>query len=338
MAKILVLGGGLCGCTAALELAAHGHKVFIIEKSSAIGGKVRWFGCKATQSCNKCGLCITKDLWEQVENHANIEIRYESQLMDLTGQKGNYRAVVKKVNCSEVIDELEAVFVCVGFDQKGESSGNIEFEGSESIISGYQLEKQLANRQMQGLFENPPVSAAFIQCFGSRDLKEKAGYCSRVCCGYSTRMAKVLREYYPDMKIVFFYMDLQQVEDGNYLETLKRKNIEFIRSKPVKIKRGKPASVLYEKPGDDGIVEEAFDLIVLTEGIHPPSDAAQLAEICGLGLNENGFLKQIANNPVNGIYLAGCASGPKKIVETYTEALTCARELCAILPQQPSNI
>lgn len=330
MARILILGGGLSGCTAALECAEHNHQVILVEKATAIGGKIRWFGCKASPSCNKCGLCITKDLWAQVENHANIEIRTHSQLMDLTGEKGNYQAVIKGEKSIDVVEGLSAILVCVGFDQKGEASGNMEFDRSDTVISGYQLEKQLANRQKQGVFENPPQRIAFIQCFGSRDRKEKAAFCSRVCCGYSTRIAQVLRDSYPDMKIVFFYMDLQQVEDGDYFEKLKNKNIEFIRSKPVKIKSGTPASVLYEQP-DGGLVEEGFDLIVLSEGIHPPKDAAQLAEICGLGFDENGFLKQIAGAGSKGIFLAGCASGPKKIVESYTEALTSARELCGNL-------
>jgi len=332
MNQILVIGGGLAGCSAALELANNGFDVVLLEKSDCIGGKVRYYGCKATSRCNNCGLCLVGDLWDQVENHQKIRIITGAQLNDLLGSKGSYRAVIRSGDRVEILPGIASIIVSIGFKEfSALSSGSLEYEAAGGVISGYSLEKLISARNKAGLLPEPVSRVAFIQCFGSRDIQEKAIYCSRVCCGYSTRAARVLKQYYPNVKITFFYMDQQWVEEGNYFDALKSEGIEFIRCRPVKIKPGKPGKVVYEKPGTDGIAEEEFDLIVLSEGIHPAQDSEKIAELCMLSVDEHGFLKYTKAGKLTGIYLAGCASGPKRIEEARAEALTAARQLMADL-------
>jgi heterodisulfide reductase subunit A len=328
MSHVLIIGGGLAGCTAALELAGKNINVTVIEKSCRIGGKVREYGCKATNSCTNCGLCLVGGLWENVENNQKIKIITNSYLIDILGNKGDFKAVINNKGNIEMLHKITSIIVSIGFNEFSSlSSGWLEFDTSSSIISGSQMEKLLSQRTKDSLFPEEPKSITFIQCVGSRDVQEKAMYCSRVCCGYSTRSARVIREYYPESKIVFFYMDLQKVEEGEYFSTLRSEGIEFVRCRPVKIKQGTPAKVLFEQPGVTGLKEKEFDLVVLSEGIHPPVDAEKLAEICLLKVGRDGFLRYVNDGKSTGIYLAGCASGPKRIEEVYTEALTVAREI-----------
>lgn len=330
MGSVLVIGGGLAGCTAAIELAENNREVIIVEKSAAIGGAVRYYGCLATDRCNHCGLCLVGELWKRVEEHENITILNNSQIKDILGTKGNYNAVLKSEKGIERVCDIAAIIVSIGFDQvDAKLTGSFESGDFNNVITGKQLEQLCANRSRDGLFKQAPQNIAFIQCYGSRDIKQKAVYCSRVCCNYSTKVAKVLKSYYPKVRIVFFYMDLQQVEKGEYFESLSKLGIEFIRCRPVRFKANSPGTVIYERPGFKGIVEEKFDFIVLSEGIHPASDADRIAEICNLGLDRAGFLKYIASGDTTGIYIAGCASGPKKIEETYADALQTAREIVA---------
>jgi heterodisulfide reductase subunit A len=229
----------------------------------------------------------------------------------------------------DIISGLNNIVVAAGFDEfTTRSAGSLEYEASEHIITGNDLEQLLANRGKNEIFSHPPFSVGFIQCFGSRDIKEKAAYCSRVCCGYSIRAAKVLREYYPDIKITFFYMDFQEVEGQEYFDDLLKDNIEFVRCRPVSIKAGKPNVIVYEHPEEHRLVERSMDLLILSEGIYPSDDFEDLAEICMLGLNENGFMKYVKDPMHSGIYLAGCAAGPKRIEEVYAESLQVAREIC----------
>ena len=323
---ILIIGGGLAGCTAALELANSGQEVTILEKCERIGGKVRDYGCKATNRCNNCGLCIVRDLWNQVESHESISIITGTRLIDVRGSKGNFSVIFKNGKNVRILNGIGDIIVSTGFEEfSAVSSGSLELSIEDGIISGRRMEELFSGRTESRVFAESPKSIAFIQCFGSRDVHEKAGYCSRVCCGYSTRMARVLRQIYPEVEIVFYYMDLQRVEAGEYFNCLNSEGIGFVRCRPVKIKPGKPNRIQYEQPGAGSVTEKEFDIIILSEGIHPAKDTELLAELCMLKVDGNGFLKYVKDGELTGIHLAGCVSGPWKIEEVHSESLAVAR-------------
>jgi heterodisulfide reductase subunit A len=332
MAHIVIIGGGVSGCAAARELAERGQRVTILEKSARIGGNAREYGCKASASCNNCGVCLTGDLWDAVENNASIELLTETSLVDVSGSKGDFCVVYDGPQGRDSLPGVAAVIVAVGFERAtGESFASLEFMESGSVISGFELEKRMLGRTREGVMPESISSIAFLQCFGSRDVQEKAFYCSKVCCAYSTRSAKALKYINPDIRITFFHMDLQFVNQAKYYDELRREGIEFIKTRPIKIRSGKSAAVVYEDPETGVVTEREFDLVVLSEGIHPPRDAEKLAELCMLGIDDKGFLRCVRDGDKTGIYLAGCASGPKRIEESYSEGVATADRLLADL-------
>jgi heterodisulfide reductase subunit A len=74
MKRFLVVGAGVTGFAAALELARQGHGVTILESSPAIGGKVLSYCCKATDSCSRCGVCVAHDGIAEALRHPRISI------------------------------------------------------------------------------------------------------------------------------------------------------------------------------------------------------------------------------------------------------------------------
>ncbi|MCL2162813.1 MAG: FAD-dependent oxidoreductase [Oscillospiraceae bacterium] len=343
MLNMIVMGGGIAGCTAAFELAQNGVKVTIIEKTSRIGGKVKDYGCMATDKCNNCGTCLVGGLWEKVEKNPYIDILYNSKVVDVTGEAGDFSVVAATPEGFRYINGIASIVVATGFEESPAPGGHLQIgSGAQGIIRGLQLESICKGRSKSAIFEKAPRSVAFIQCAGSRDKKEGALYCSKVCCGYSTRAAMVIRQTYPDCEIVFFYMELQSVSSGDYFAQLKDKNIEFVKCRPLKVKAGAPAKVVYETPDGGELVEREFDLVVLSEGIHPTKDADRLAEICGLAQDSFGFLSSIGagdggdggNGGVggSGVYVAGCARQPCTIADTYSDAVAVARQALFALP------
>ena len=331
MNHVLVVGGGVAGCTIAKELSENGIHVTIVEAADEIGGKVRSYGCKATEVCNNCGVCLVAGLWNKVSDNANIEILKKTRIIDLMGEKGNYTAAVKNGVNIKYIEGLSNIVVATGFRPGSLGSFNsfVELYGTDRIITGSDLERLFKERTVSQLFSKPPSSVAFIQCYGSRDTKEKSMYCSRVCCSYSTRAAKVIRTYYPECEVVFYYMELQMVNEGNYYQELKDLGLEFIKCRPVHID-GTSGVVEYDDPDSGKREARTFDLIVLSDGIHPNTDADRIAEVCGLCQDETGFLKYTTGLPetkVSGIFIAGCAGGPKKIEDSYSEAISISREI-----------
>ena len=326
MSHVLVIGGGLSGCTIASELASHGVKVTVAERACGVGGKVRGFGCKATDKCNNCGVCLVSGLWEKVEKNPYVDILTNSNLVDLTGNANDFSAVLKTPEGLKYISGISSVVVATGYEEVSAPGGHLQIEGKQGIIRGLELEAIFKGRNKSALFEKPPKSVAFIQCVGSRDKKEDSMYCSRVCCSYSTRAAKVIREYYPECGITFFYMELQAVSCGDYFSQLREKGIEFIKCRPLKITGGQPVIVEYEETESGRAATGEFSLVILSEGIHPPKDADITAELCRLGQDKNGFLKTMEA----GVFVSGCAKMPGKIEETYSDSLAVAREILAL--------
>ena len=322
MSRILVIGGGLSGCTVAYRLACSNIDVTLVEKSNTIGGRVRSYGCKAVEKCQNCGVCLTGGLWDIVSKHPKIQIITNAEVKDITGGPGAFSVVVATDLTKRHIDSINAIVVSTGFESlSGGISSHLQVEGTTGLITGTQLEELLLRRTLTGLFDSIPRSIAFIQCPGSRDNKEGGFYCSRVCCSYSTRAAKVFRHYYPECEIVFFYMELQNVESGNYYSGLRESGIEFIKCRPSKISGGSPVTIEYDKPGV-GITSKEFDLVVLSDGIHAGVDNDRLADICRLGQDKDGFLRSVGAD--SGVYVAGCTRAPMKIDEAYADSVAVA--------------
>jgi len=355
---VLVIGAGVSGCTVACTLAGQGVEITLVEKSQTIGGRVRSYGCKAVERCQNCGVCLTGSLWDKVLNHQGISILTDAVVEDITGTPGDFRVRisegvsdrvsdgasdgVSKSASSQTLEDIDAIVVSTGFDSQSSGlSAHLHIEDVAGLITGTELEELMLRRTRTKLFESipgfktAPNSIAFIQCLGSRDENEGGLYCSRVCCSYSTRAAKVIRSYYPECEIVFFYMELQSVEAGNYFAGLQELDMEFIKCRPLKISSGTPITIEYDDP-TSGITSREFDLVVLSDGIHAGVDNGRLAEVCRLGQDKDGFLRAVGTD--SGIYVTGCARAPMKIDEAYADALTVSGEILASLSITESGV
>jgi len=332
MSFVLVAGGGLAGSVIAKELAENGRSVTIIETDKVVGGKVRDYGCKATDECNNCGVCLTGGLWEAVEKSQAINVISNAKLVDLGGTKGDFTAAIKTASGIQNITGISEVVVATGFKKTADHGlvGSLEIENTDNVLLGSKLENVLKDRTEASIFDKEPKSVAFVQCVGSRDCKDNALYCSKVCCAYTTRAAKVIKHYYPEAEITFFYMEMQTVESGNYFDSIKESGFKFVKCRPIKITGGEKPEVTYDNPKSGKVENQSFDLIVLADGIRANDDAARIAELCGFNQTSAGFLQYVDSascGKQTGIYLAGCVKGPSKIEEAYNDSIAVAREI-----------
>jgi len=333
MKNVLIIGGGLAGCTAARTLSGFDIPSVILESSPSLGGMVRQFGCKSDSSCSQCGVCAAGNLWDEVERDENITILLDSSLIDLRKEACGFSAYIK--SGSDFIEKsFSDIVLANGFlDYASNAKTALDMDRSESILTGMDLERALYRRTASELFAEPPKKVAYVLCFGSRSVKEKANYCSRVCCGYSTRSAKVIRHYYPECEITFFYMDMQTTNAlSAFMQDMNEPGIRFIRCRPARITvNGNDPEIIYE---DSGVLaRETFDKVILCGGIHPNSDNVTLSDLTGLRVDENGFLEYVKPPEKTHVYLAGCVSGPKSIRETVAEARDVGLRIAQISEQ-----
>ncbi len=90
----MVIGGGIAGMQASLDLAEQGFKVYLVEKDTAIGGKMAQLD--KTFPTNDCAMCIISPKLVETERHPNIEILTNSEVIDIAGQAGDFRAQIRQ--------------------------------------------------------------------------------------------------------------------------------------------------------------------------------------------------------------------------------------------------
>jgi heterodisulfide reductase subunit A len=171
----------------------------------------------------------------------------------------------------------------------------------------------------------PAERIAFIQCVGSRDAKSGHPWCSKICCGSSLRMARLIQSRQQDAQITFFYIDVQTFgKDFPSVYEAARADFTMIRAIPADI-YGTDADALkliYFDPQTRSSAEALFDVVILSVGLLPAAGNAALADAAGFALTESGFMPAGGGRggmPA-GMFAAGAAAGPMSIPESVGSA------------------
>jgi heterodisulfide reductase subunit A len=108
---VLVVGGGVSGIQAALDLADSGFFVYILEKTPAIGGAMAQLD--KTFPTTDCSMCILAPYLVTAGRHPNIELITYAELESLSGGPGHFKARVKKRARSIISDRCTGCRACV---------------------------------------------------------------------------------------------------------------------------------------------------------------------------------------------------------------------------------
>jgi len=186
-----------------------------------------------------------------------------------------------------------------------------------------------------------PKKLAWIQCVGSRRVTEgENSYCSGVCCTYTQKQVILTKDHDTEAQCTIFHNDIRSF--GKDFERFFQRaeqlpGVEFIRSY-VSIVGEQPDSknvVVRYATNDDGVKEEAFDMVVLSVGLNPPTDHAALAKTFGIDLNSHGFNQTNHENPMKtnqpGIFVSGAFQGPTDIPESVFTASAAGAQCGALL-------
>ncbi len=181
-----------------------------------------------------------------------------------------------------------------------------------------------------------PEKIAWIQCVGSRGLQKNAmPYCSSACCMFALKEATVTKErFQQSIDTAIFYMDIRTFGKDYelYYERCRSQyGIRFVRSRPHSVFR-KPGedrlTVTYASEEASAMIEDKFDLVVLSTGFHTSAELQAMAKAIGVELNAYGFAASAPFDPVAtsrpGVYVCGMFESPKDIPETMIQASAAA--------------
>jgi heterodisulfide reductase subunit A len=359
--RVLVIGAGIGGLTAARALARFGVQVDLVERRTALGGHAARFACKATDRCVKCGACLVTEAIATATSDPRIrihagsrvgEIRRTSQRFEFTIERSE-TATPGEGRGSEAGQDAaprvpttttaDAVVLAAGFDAfdpKDKAYGHGVFP---NVVTLLELEHELQRRGalMRPSDGSAPQRIAFIQCVGSRDAKLGHLWCSRFCCGAALRSARRIKSIRPQTEITVFYIDIQSFgRDFEAFYRQCRQELRLIRAIPSEAFAvdGGGIRLIYTEGSLHPAAEAIFDLVVLSTGMVPPAGLDDIAARLGCTPTDGGFASRV---PGAGIFAAGAVRGPMSIADSMADARDAAARVLAFLnrpwslPEEP---
>ena len=247
-------------------------------------------------------------------------------------------------------ERVGAIIVATGFDlYPKEEIGEYGYGDVPDVIDGLAFERlNSASGPTAGEIRRPsdgriPQEVVFIQCVASRDPERYMPYCSRACCMYTAKHARLYKHKVHDGRAYIFYMDIRSMGKG-YEEFIQQgmeeDSILYLRGRVSRLFRDNDHVVVW---GVDTLtgkkVEMAADMVVLATAMIPGEGAKELAQKLGIKTDDYGFLTEAqwklypVETAIEGIYLAGCTQGPKDIADTVAQGNAAASKVQALFAQ-----
>ena len=330
-----VIGAGVSGMTASLNLADQNFKVYLIEKEDKLGGNLNNLNILYPIEENASN--YLEEITNKVKNHKNIEIYLESSIENIKGYIGNYEINIKDSSNKKKEFKVGIIIVATGAQELKPENIFQYNKKNKNIITQLELEERLKRKDTSWLDGIKRITT--ILCVNARQ-KEGITYCSNVCCGVSIKNIGILKELKPDLEILVLYRDFQMAkkEFEDYYRQ-RRKNAIFLRysldkiPEITKISKGKEPEKYKINLFDTNLQEEInfeSDLIILSTPMIPADNLDELAKMLKVPLDRTGFFLEahVKLRPLDfatdGIFLAGCAQWPKNIQDSISQATGAA--------------
>ena len=337
--EAMVIGAGIAGIQASLDMANAGFKTYLIEKSAEIGGHMSQL-YKSFPTQEKARELLSTKI-SYVKNNPKIEILTSAELVEFSGFFGNFKAKVQ-INSPEgkTVREMSfgTIVVATGYDVfDAKLKPEYGYGVYPGVITGMELERMFGADGISSdkieINGKIPRNVVFIQCVGSRDKSVGVEYCSRVCCMYTAKQALYIKNKLPEAKVTVCYIDIRAFGKGHeqFYEKAQAEGVIYRRGVVSEVyKRGEKLVVRAEDTLMSETYEEEADMVVLAAGLQPGKDTVDLSRKLNIPVGPDGFFLEahLKLGPVettsDGIYIAGCCQGPKDITDAISQGHAAA--------------
>jgi len=272
--KILVVGGGIAGLTAAGEAAKAGYEVLLVEKEQRLGGFLAKNKKRVTYPYKELSDTGIDELISEVSGNPNVKVFLGAKVDEISGGPCLFDVKISQ-NGQEITDRVGSIVQATGwvpYDAK--KLPNLGYGKYKDVVTNVEFEEMAS----QGAIKRPSdggevKSVLFIQCAGSRD-PEHLPYCSSVCCLVSLKQATYLKEQDPEAVSYILYKDMRTIAQAeDFYRKAQRDGNVFIRGTVESV--GEEGGKLYVTAQDELLGEkikvENLDMVVLAVGMVPAS-------------------------------------------------------------------
>ncbi|MBE0647772.1 MAG: CoB--CoM heterodisulfide reductase iron-sulfur subunit A family protein [Bacteroidales bacterium] len=344
----LIIGGGISGMTAALEIANAGKQVYLIEKSDHLGGQVKKFDLTFPHLSSAQQMIMP--IVQKVRTHPYIKVFLETEISEVTGYIGNFKTVVNANSHGQTELEFGNIIAAVGL-KPFDPSAIMEYNYKEfpDVITSFEFEEKLLSGKLLTVYGKEPRNVAIIHCVGSRN-KIYHEYCSRVCCMAALKYVHQVRAALPDANIFEIYADMRAYGKGHeeFYALTTHKQITFLmfdqqKKLPVinHADRSDNCNMIIEM--DELLsglsIEVPVDMVILMVNMEAQEDVKQVVRAIGVSLCGSQFFieKHPKLDPVatttGGVYIVGTCQGPKDIPDSVAQARAAAARILATIAQ-----
>jgi heterodisulfide reductase subunit A len=344
---LLVIGGGIAGMTAALDLADAGSKVYLVERADHLGGNLARVDLTAPYLDSARDMLT--DRITRVVEHPNISTLLNSEVERVAGFVGNFQATIAtKAGNGNAADQVAtvdvgSVVVCTGYKEFDASRiTHYGYGKLPNVITSFEFEKMLREGGVETKEGKAPQYVAIIHCVGSRNLEFHA-YCSRVCCMTALKYAHEVKSAVPGAYVSDIYIDMHAFGKGHedfYRRSSEVKTLFLMYAKddyPV-IRKADPkddCGMLIEvnESLSGETIEIPADMVILMVGMEAREDWADVAHLVNISGDKDGWF--IESHPkldpvattTDGIYIAGACQAPKDIPDSVAQARAAAARI-----------
>ncbi len=277
--RILVVGGGMSGLTAAIEAAETGYDVLLVEKDQALGGWAARLHRRVPfrepyAEPQDTGVA---DLVARVMAHPKISVHLGSTLAETSGAPGRFAVKIAQESGVVHDETVGAIIQASGFttydiarlpELGGGLPGVVDQAGLETLA------KAANGGVIQRADGRAVNSVVFVQCAGQRDESgAHLPYCSGHCCATSVKQAMYFKDANPDVDTVVLYTDLRMPGMGeDFYRSAQNRGVTFIKGKVGTVTaNGAGCAVNFRDLILDEDVTLSADLVVLATGQVPNS-------------------------------------------------------------------
>lgn len=216
----------------------------------------------------------------------------------------------------------------------------------KNVVTAMQMERQLVPTRPFNTVLRPkdgkmPDNIAYVLCVGSRDDTVGNPICSQICCMYSTKQAQLLMGALPMADVTIYYLHVRAFGKGfcEFYQQARGMGVEFVKAKIGRIDEKEDGNLLlrYEDFEDGKVKEAEHDLVVLSVGVMPNTDYSGMFKNGGIEHDDFQYIKQVdelccpAKTSMDGVFVAGTASGPMDIPDSILTAGAASSETASYI-------
>ena len=342
--SVVVIGAGVAGMRAAIDLARMGNQVVLVEKEPVAGGQMAGKG--PVFPTNQKGQELVDTLLGEIRKLSKITLFTSATVDKVTGSIGNFKVDVRVNGTPGEIMSFPAgaILVTTGYESYAPKEGEYGFTEGSRVITMKEFDKLVDSSNGSLSYQGKAVKTiAYIYCVGMRQTKGENKYCSRSCCTAAIHSSITVHEKFKGIKAFHLYRDIRTYGKNEILYEKSSKlgdtYLMYQEKEPPQVVQGK--NIVNVKIKDSLTrkreLELDADLVVLVTGMVPRKDSQDIANKLKIPIGSDKFFNEIhpklrpVETVINGVFLGGSCQGPKNITESVQSAMAASAKINAII-------